>query len=1088
MQNNVLAKLQRPDTDNVVLRQRLFRTLDHARKKKSIWITGLPGAGKTTLVASYIASNKIPHAWYHIDSADSDPATFFHYLKYLVKGNDGAKNLKLPALTPEYLPNISVFTQRYFENLYAMLPRGFVLVFDNYHEINQSPLFHTIMSEALMRVPERGTVILISRSEPHPVYTRLRANSLMEVIDRDSIKFTPEETRELIRMRSGNVQDRQLMERLYQWTDGWAAGIMLMLTKDSQGLKTEAHSGSKDYQAIFDYFSSEIFQRLGPDIQDFLLKTCFFRSMTVEMAKRITGDSNSERILNGLVKDQYFTVRRQDNTYTYHDLFREFLVIRAREKYSEAELQHIYQQSGLILKENGRFEDAVELLKKSENVNDIRAIIQEQAHTLITQGRNKILELWIMSLPEVMIHQDPWLLYWSGEARAVFNPVEARTYFERSFKKFLHDTPHLSRTNRKKYFLSAGVYLSWIGIIETFIYEYGNFALIDKWVMEMIKIIQVHHEFPSRDLEERTMSLMVFALTHYNPYHAKLKFWADRSLRLLKHIKNSDQFVNYSFSIVHYYAWIGDVSHYQTLIEFMQTIPQSLSIKNQLLQKMYHAGYARQIVSKEECLRVVSEGMEMAHTYGVRFLDNMIISQAVYLLFAINDLRGVEKYLQQMEAVLNQSNALQVSQFSLLSGWLDYLQGNTSLALEKIERSLALSIKAHIPFAQGLCRLALAQILYDQGDDKEAKKQYNCGFKIAKGMKSKSLEFTSYYIQAYWLLDEKHTNDRETENKGLKMLKKCLVLGKKYGMVNVYFAWGQKMTSLCLKALENNIEVNYVQHLIQKLELFPDTPPYPCENWPWTFRIHTLGNFKIFHDDVPTEFSKKLQLKPIELLQFLIVNHERAVELDHISGMLWSDAEGDYAHQTLDTTIHRLRKLLGSNDAVIVEAGRLMLNPALCWVDVQAFAALFDSMEKLLRGRDTTMTLSDRDNRVRGLAKRIFNLYKGDFFMQVFLPSWAISFRDRLHDRFMHFIDILGSYYEQSGDTVQAVRIYRKGLEIENQAELLYQRLMLLYQSLGRTAEAVSTYKQCQSALSGTLGIEPSEKTRALYTSIKGTL
>ncbi len=1058
--------------------------LDQARKKKSIWITGLPGSGKTTLVASYITSNKIPHAWYHIDSADADPATFFHYLRYLVKKNGGAQNLKLPALTPEYLLNIPVFTQRYFENLYAMLPRGFILVFDNYHEINQNPLFHTIMNEALMRVPEHGSIILISRTEPHPVYSRLRANSLMEVIDHDVIKFTPEETRELVRMRSENGHDDKLPERLYQWTDGWAAGIMLMLTQDSQGLKTEAHSGSKDYQAIFDYFSGEIFQRLGPDIQDFLLKTCFFRSMTVEMAKRITGDANSEQILNGLVKDQYFTVRREDNTYTYHDLFREFLVMRAREKYSEAELQHIYQQSGLILKENGRFEDAIELLKKSGNVNEIREIIQEQADTLITQGRNKILESWIKSLPDDTINQDPWLLYWIGESRAVFDPVEGRSYFEKSFKKFYKNEHNLSCINQKKRFLSTGVYLSWSGIIETFIYEYGSFVPLKKWISIMEKIMRRYPHFPTKEIEAKVLSLLVFVLMHYNPYHTRVSEWANRSLLILKYIKNLDQRILHFVSLSHYYGWTGYIAKRSLVYEVMKEMSDYLPIKIKLMQNAYLAAGARVIASQEECLRFVSDGLEIANYHGVHFFDHLIIVQAVYLLLGIGDINRAELYLNKMDSTVNRSNALHVIQYDTLSGWLHYLHGDISLAKIKIEKSLSLSMKSHIPFAQGLCRLALAQILYDEGNYKDASLHYIQGYRIANAMDSKLLKFTSYFIKAYVLLNDRQKNIMLKKHESLKLIRKWLVLGKQYGMVNVYFAWGPKMAYLCRIALENNIEVTYVQHLIRKLELFPDPPPYTCKNWPWAFKISTFGRFKILHDDAPIELSKKAQIKPIELLQFLIVHHDRAVELDHISGMLWPDAQGDYAHQTLDTTIHRLRKLLGSSNAVIAESGRLMLNPKACWIDVQAFDAELVALERFLREEDTSKKQVDRQRSIHTMEQHITDLYKGDFFAQENLPSWALGFRDSLHDKFLHFIEILGGYYEKSGDVMQAVRLYKKGLEIDTGVELFYQRLMLLYRSMGRNAEVVSTFKRCQEAISTLHGIELSEKTRAIYASI----
>jgi len=50
-----LAKLTRPRLHNAVARERLFELLDEKRKHPAIWVAGPPGAGKTTLVASFEA-------------------------------------------------------------------------------------------------------------------------------------------------------------------------------------------------------------------------------------------------------------------------------------------------------------------------------------------------------------------------------------------------------------------------------------------------------------------------------------------------------------------------------------------------------------------------------------------------------------------------------------------------------------------------------------------------------------------------------------------------------------------------------------------------------------------------------------------------------------------------------------------------------------------------------------------------------------------------------------------------------------------------------------------------------------------------
>src|SRR5581483_3941845 len=131
-----LAKLTRPRLHRAVPRERLFALLDEAREHKpAICVVGPPGAGKTTLVASWFDARGIKGIWYQVDAGDADLATFFYYLGEAAKPYTRRGQRPLPLLTPEYLADVAGFSRRYFRELFSRLPAGATLVLDNYQEI-----------------------------------------------------------------------------------------------------------------------------------------------------------------------------------------------------------------------------------------------------------------------------------------------------------------------------------------------------------------------------------------------------------------------------------------------------------------------------------------------------------------------------------------------------------------------------------------------------------------------------------------------------------------------------------------------------------------------------------------------------------------------------------------------------------------------------------------------------------------------------------------------------------------------------------------------------------------------------------------
>lgn len=507
-----MSKVARPILTGVFPRKRLFGSIDRLRKQPVIWISGPPGCGKTTLVSNYIETRKIPCLWYQVDEGDSDPATFFYYLGQAAKRASPRKRKPLPLLTPEYLQDIPTFTFRYFEKLYSRLipphpplakggKGGFVLVFDNYQEVPPDSPLHEIILNGLSRIPEGINMILISRHNPPPILIQLQANHLMEMIGWDELRLTHEESSTLVKLRTKKKLQRETLQHLYNTTYGWAAGLVLILEGVKRGVESKM-LGRLTPEEIFDYFGNVLFDKTDQEIQEFFLKTAFLPKMTPKMAEELTGLPHAGRILSALSRNNYFTEKRihAEPVYQYHPLFREFLLVRAKETFSQESQSILLHRAAKLLEEAGQTEAAVSLLRETGDWEMMIPLILKHAPLMINQGRYPPLEEWLEKVPEDIIENNPLLLYWMGTCRLPFHPSLSQPYFEKAFQRF--------RVEEN----AAGVFLAWSGIVESITSGSEDFKPLDQWISVFKELMQHFKGFPSEEIALRVTTNMFMAL------------------------------------------------------------------------------------------------------------------------------------------------------------------------------------------------------------------------------------------------------------------------------------------------------------------------------------------------------------------------------------------------------------------------------------------------------------------------------------------------------------------------------------------------------------------------------------------------
>jgi ATP/maltotriose-dependent transcriptional regulator MalT/DNA-binding SARP family transcriptional activator len=1063
-----LAKTTRPSLSAVVPRSRLFALLDSGRKSSVLWITGPPGSGKTTLVGSYLDRRKLNHIWYQLDSGDADVATFFYYMSLAAEEHESRKNEMLPLLAPEYQTDISTFARRYSRDLFHRLTTPFVLILDNYDEVPMQSNFHQIMPDMLSEVPPKGCVILISRREPAPSMARLRASGALEVIGWNELQLTLNETKALLKLR-GLKLARAMALQLYERTQGWAAGLMLMIQQGERDRLPAAIPKDSAPQVVFDFLAGELFQKLDDTTRNFALKTAIFPQMTANMAAELTGNPDAARLLADGHRNNYFVNLKQaqpEPVYGYHPLFREFLLARARADFKEAERRTLQRRAAQLLETAGQLEYAVELLTDIPDWKQMVDVILQHAASMLDQGRAQTLSQWLEELPAEVLQRNPWALYWLATCRLAIAPRESRRLCEQAFQIF-KSQPEQDM---------EGLLLACAGVMDAILYEMDDLTRLDRWIAELDSYLQQRPDFPSLQVEARVTSAMCLTLLLRQPYHADITNWLERATSILPTLPDPNQRIVLGLILALDAMWTGRFSDALAIVNAMRDISASPTATPLVLTglKTIESMYYMLIADGERCIAAVEDGLRVARETGVQLWSYQTLVNGIGGALGAGDLETAKRLLTEAQDH-PEGSRLDRCIYHHYAAWDAMLRNDTLRAFQEQKRALKLAIDVGCPHFEVLCRLALTQVLFHYGDERKIVRHLREVHRIARRIRNHLLEFMC--LLGYAQLALAHTRKRS----GLNALRYALALGREHGFM--HFVWWQPkvMARLCAHALDAGIEVPYVRQLIKQRGLILETPGANVKNWPWRFSICTFGQFKLQREGEAVGFTGKAQRKPMDLLRALIAFGGREVSEDRLTEALWPRIDGDSAHRSFTTTLHRLRKLLGEDKALVIKEGRLSLDGRYCWLDTWALEDTLIRVDHLLaqpRDRIDTQPLEE-------LASTLLTLYQGPFMGGEPDRAWYLSAREQLRNRFLRSLAGIARHWEETDQCTKAIEYYQKALEADALAEGFYRHLMVCYQKLGCRAEAIETYHRCRKALTASLQVEPSPETQAVYESLR---
>ncbi len=356
------TKLRPPASPTrLVRRSRLAdRLTEGVAKRVPLLLVSAPaGSGKSTLIAAWALDLDRPVAWLQIESADSDPASFWSSLVAaigrcrpdvasvvgpLVAGSQGDGRVIVPAII----------------NAVEYASDPLVIVIDDYHLIDSDSVQRGL--ERLIDLcPEQVSIVVATRIDPPFRLGRMRVRNRLYEIRAEQLRFATDEATVLLGTAGGELSPEHLTN-LCSKTEGWAAGLVLAglsLERSPDGNRFVDEFRGDD-ELVVSYLSDELLDAMSAGDRQRLLETAVLNHLTGPLIDAVTGSTDGTTWLADISNRNQLIVRL-DNTgewFRYHHLLHDLLLLEAR-RTIPAQLPELHRRAAGWFADNRDIDQAV---------------------------------------------------------------------------------------------------------------------------------------------------------------------------------------------------------------------------------------------------------------------------------------------------------------------------------------------------------------------------------------------------------------------------------------------------------------------------------------------------------------------------------------------------------------------------------------------------------------------------------------------------------------------------------------------------------------------------------------------------------
>lgn len=426
------TKLYRPQlTADHLVRERLIRKLDQVRHKPVTLIAAPAGYGKTTIVSEWVERSSLPASWISLDRDDNELTVF---AEYLIAGlrtifpDFGSELLSYSRVTR--LPPLPFVTTK-IANAIDELERDFVLVLDDFHHINDPEILKFL--DSLLAHPPRGLhLVILTRHDPPLNLSKLRAQGLLLELRASDLRFSSEESVELLRGLGGGGSWSADLDLLSESAEGWAVGLRLAALAFAQ------MDGTIDRPLLLDdgnrfvvqYLFDEVLSQQSRPVRQFLLCSSILERFSKPLCAAVLGDMYAEEAIAPILETRSLFIEWLDftgNWFRYHDFFRQFLQQQLQAQASASQIIDLHHRAATWFAANGDVEQAIFHYLRANDPKAAACALGTIIHKLINGERWLLIEALLAKFPGAALHGEPTLIAtqsWVNLARFQLDKVK----------------------------------------------------------------------------------------------------------------------------------------------------------------------------------------------------------------------------------------------------------------------------------------------------------------------------------------------------------------------------------------------------------------------------------------------------------------------------------------------------------------------------------------------------------------------------------------------------------------------------------------------------------------------------------------